>query len=427
MTSEEQTLLRDVADLADEQISATRDLVAIPTVNPYSGDSSAGSEAAGQDWIEQTLLGMNAEVRSIDVPFDVYSLGKMTGPPGRSWAGRRNVVGEWVIGSGDGKCIVLNDHMDTVGTDGMEFDPFDPVVKDGIMYGRGTSDTKGNMVMGLTAVKALLANSSGLNGRIIIESVIDEECNGAGAGTLACCLAGVEGDIAICLDGSTECLANGCAGIATSRLLVAGKGGHSSAGESVSAIDKAIVVKERIDEFRTQHTADYPGCTVTIGIFKSGTLPAIVPGEAELQLNMNYDIGDAMQSEKTLGTWDGSVFRQRFEEAMADMGKVDDWFKSKPVRVEWIKDMYPFKSDPNDPLIRIVADAACEIRGKTVPVEPMGAWFDGAHLARCLGIPCVAVGCGTPGKPHSADESAVIDDLLKGAQGLALSLYRLLA
>lgn len=426
MTSDEQALLQSVADMKDEQIASTRDLVAIPTVNPYSGDDSAGSEAAGQDWIEQEMRQMQGDVRRIDVPDNVYELGRIIGPSDRSWSDRQNVVGEWTLGSGDGKCIVLNNHMDTVGTDGMEFDPFDPVMKDGLMYGRGSSDTKGNMVMGLVAVKAILANSSGLDGRIIFESVVDEECNGAGAGTLACCFEGITGDIAICLDGSTGGLVNGCMGIATSRVLVSGKGGHSSTGGSVSAIDKAIAVKEQIDVFRDEHVEAHPSCVINIGMFHSGTLPAIVPGEAELQLNMSYDTQDAELSEEAFGVWDGAVFRQRFQDAMAGMGHLDEWFNRKPVRVEWIKDMYPFISDANDPLIQIVANAASEVREEEVCVKPMTAWFDGAHLARRLGIPCVGAGRGTPGKPHSADEYVVIDDLLKGAQSLALALYRLL-
>ena len=55
--------------------------------------------------------------------------------------------------------------------------------------------------MGLVVVEALLKHGGGLNGRIVFESVVDEECNGGGAGTLACCEAGITGDVAICLDG----------------------------------------------------------------------------------------------------------------------------------------------------------------------------------------------------------------------------------
>ena len=194
MDEHEQRVLREVARLQAQQLEWTRQLVRIPTVNPYSGDDSAACEAAGQDWFAGRVGELGAAVRRVAVPEDVYERGGIIGPAGRSWAGRDNVVGTWTLGGGDGPTVLINDHMDTVGTAGMTVAPFDPVEAEGRLYGRGTSDTKGNLVMGLVAVAAVLQHTAGLRGRIVFESVVDEECNGAGAGTLACCLAGITGD-----------------------------------------------------------------------------------------------------------------------------------------------------------------------------------------------------------------------------------------
>ena len=88
MDAREQALLGAVENLQEQQVEWTRELVAIPTVNPYSGDDSAGSEAAGQDWVEERMRGMGAEVRRVEVPEDVYARGGIIGPAGRSWEGR---------------------------------------------------------------------------------------------------------------------------------------------------------------------------------------------------------------------------------------------------------------------------------------------------------------------------------------------------
>lgn len=427
MNSTETTLLAHVAGLKENQLAWTRELIAIPTVNPYSGDDSAGSEEAGQAWIEQRMSEMGAEVSRVAVPADVYEQGGAIGLKDRVWEGRENVVGRWTLGTGDGPTILINNHMDTVGTDGMSINPFDPVVKDGRIYGRGASDTKGNTAMGLVAIQSLLQCNEGLNGRLIFESVVDEECNGAGAGTLACCLAGIRGDVAIVLDGAAGRVLNGCNGIATAKLIVRGRAGHNAMGNSINAIDKAFVVKQTIDRFAQELLSNYPMCRINIGVMRAGTLPSIVPGQAELQVNMSYPVQDALAGEQSTGRWGGEVFRARFEHAIAALADEDSWFREKPVEVSWIKDSYPYQWDENDPALLTAAAAASLVHGKEIQIGPMPAWFDGAHLARQLNIPTFSLGHGVPGAAHTPDEYAVLDDLYHGAQTVALTLHRLLA
>lgn len=422
----ERALLERVEARGDRLLAGLKELVSIPTVNPYSGDDSAGSEAAGQDWVADRLAGLGAQVRRVPVPQDVYERGGVIGPTGRSWQGRENVVGEWVVGDGSGPCILLNDHMDTVGTAGMRIAPFDPVVKDGRVYGRGTSDTKGNVNMGLVAVEALLGETAGLSGRIVFESVVDEECNGGGAGTLACCLAGVAGDFAICLDGSSGRLCNGCGGVLTARVSVEGRAGHAALAGTVNAIDKAIAAKAAIDVFAGEHRAAFPGMLVSVGIFRAGTLPAIVPGEAEIQLNISYDIAEAREAEKAEGAWDGRTCRRRFEKAIAGLAGADEWFADRPAQVEWIKDLPPFFCDPEAGPIRVALEAVGEIDGAPAEPRPMTAWFDAAHLARRLHVPALGMGYGTPGCAHGPDEYVLLADLQRGAGAVALTLHRLL-
>ncbi|MFH1568855.1 MAG: M20 family metallopeptidase [Gemmatimonadota bacterium] len=426
MEAREQAVLERVSQLEERLVQWTRDLVAIPTVNPYSGDESAGSEAAGQDWVADRFRELGAAVRRVPVPADVYARGGIIGPAGRSWEGRDNIVAEWSLGGGRGRRILLNNHMDTVGTAGMEIEPFDPTIREGRLYGRGSTDTKGNLVMGLVAVQALRERGGDLDGSLVFESVVDEECNGAGAGTLACCLAGITGDVALCLDGDTSRIDTGCNGVVTARVLARGQSAHGSGSGAVSALDQGIRVKEAIDAFAAEHARAYPHCPVNIGVFRAGTLPAIVPGLAELQINLNYDLADAAEAEARTGHWDGRLFRARFESAMAALGAGDPWFARHPAEVSWIKDMYPFDVDPQDPAIRTVVAAASQVRGAPVPPEPNPAWLDAAHLARQLSVPVAGMGYGTPGCAHAAIEYVELAALSEGARALALAMHRLL-
>ena len=417
-------VLREVDGLAEELAGMCRGLVRINTVNPYAGTGPTGSEKEGQAFIKPILEDMGGRTRLIEPPRDTYARMGVIGPKDRSWEGRPNLATEF--GLGPGKRIIINSHMDTVGVDGMRFDPFCADVREGRILGRGSSDDKGGMAMGIIAIKAALKFADALSGSILHESVVDEECSGGGAGTLACCLAGITADRALCLDGGGGIIHVGCNGIATARVRVAGKAGHGSLKGAVNAIDKGIFVKEAIDAFGRSHEAAYPNCLTNVGVFRSGVHPAIVPDEAELQINMNYAVADARRAEAKGRGWGGALFRERFEDAMRRLADSDPWLAERPVEVTWDKDLYPYAVPADGPFIQAVSRALEEALGRPTPTGNLDAWFDGSHLSRQLRIPVAGVGAATPGQAHSAAEHIVLDDLVGEAKAVALILRRAL-
>ncbi|KAG4256473.1 hypothetical protein FPRO03_05421 [Fusarium proliferatum] len=86
--------------------------------------------------------------------------------------GRPSVVGV-VRGSGGGKSIMFNGHIDTVTIMGYDDDPLSGKIVDGRLYGRGSADMKGGVAAGMIA----LANAKklGLRGDVIFTGVADEE------------------------------------------------------------------------------------------------------------------------------------------------------------------------------------------------------------------------------------------------------------
>ena len=85
--------------------------------------------------------------------------------------GRPSVVGV-ARGSGGGRTLMLNGHLDTVGVEGMER-PFDPVVRDGRLYARGGYDMKAGVAACMIAAKRLASDD--LAGDVIVAAVADEE------------------------------------------------------------------------------------------------------------------------------------------------------------------------------------------------------------------------------------------------------------
>ncbi len=87
--------------------------------------------------------------------------------------GRVSVVGR-LRGTGGGRSLMLNGHIDTVGVAGMDA-PFSADLRNGNMYGRGAFDMKGSVAACLVAVKALAEAQVSLGGDVLVAAVADEE------------------------------------------------------------------------------------------------------------------------------------------------------------------------------------------------------------------------------------------------------------
>ena len=87
---------------------------------------------------------------------------------------RVNTVGV-LKGSGGGRSLLLNAHMDTVGVEGMTSDPFGAQIKDGRLYGRGSQDMKASLAAMMAVAKAFVDAGITLEGDLLITGVADEE------------------------------------------------------------------------------------------------------------------------------------------------------------------------------------------------------------------------------------------------------------
>lgn len=101
-------------------------------------------------------------------------------------AGRTSVVGVR-RGSGGGRSLMLNGHLDTVGTDEMEA-PFEARIEGGRLYGRGALDMKGGLAAALAAVSLLDdddESGASLAGDLVLAFVADEEDASLGTAQIA--------------------------------------------------------------------------------------------------------------------------------------------------------------------------------------------------------------------------------------------------
>src|SRR5712691_2516334 len=161
--------------LADDALTELiAQLVAIDSVNPELIDGARG-EAEIANFVAEWLGRAGLDIELIG-------------------SGNRLSVIATARGTGGGRSLLLNAHLDTVGVAGMD-SPFEPRVENGRLYGRGAYDMKG----GLAAIMSAIARAmeSGLRGDVVVTAVADEEL--ASIGTAAV-LERVRADAAIVVE-----------------------------------------------------------------------------------------------------------------------------------------------------------------------------------------------------------------------------------
>jgi len=140
----------------------TAELVRIDSRNPDLTPEGPGEGSCGAR-LADILAGLGLKVTVQDLgPGRVNVIGVLKGNGGGSG------------GNGGGRSLILNGHLDTVGTEGMA-DPFSGRVTDGRVYGRGSQDMKGSLAAMAAAVKALKDAGIRLAGDLIYTAVADEE------------------------------------------------------------------------------------------------------------------------------------------------------------------------------------------------------------------------------------------------------------
>lgn len=148
--------------------------------------------------------------------------------------GRPNVIGR-LRGRGGGRTLILNAHLDTVSTEGMD-EPFSGRIEGGRLYGRGAMDTKAGLAAGLATLLALRRAGVTLAGDLVLAGTADEEYASIGTEALVC---QITGDGCIILEPTGLGLAVAHGGFVWAEIETTGVAAHGSAPDAgVDAIVK---------------------------------------------------------------------------------------------------------------------------------------------------------------------------------------------
>ena len=216
--------------MTDSTIQLLRDLIAIDSVNPSLVPGGAGENEISVA-VAQVMRAAGMDVQIQEAEPD-----------------RPNVIGV-LEGRAPGPTLMYCGHMDTVSVEGMTR-PFDPVERDGRIYGRGSGDMKGGVAAMIEAGTSL-ARSGGLKaGRLIIAAVADEEYASIGAEAL---IKEWRADAAVVTEPTDLKIGIGHKGFSWVEVVMEGRAAHGSRpAEGRDAILRMGRVLARLEELNNQ-------------------------------------------------------------------------------------------------------------------------------------------------------------------------------
>ena len=340
---------------------------------------------------------------------------------------RPNVVGKWA-GTGGGRSLILNAHIDTVTIEPKEawtHDPFGAEVINGTLYGRGSSDVKGGIVSAIGAVQSLLELGIKLRGDVILESVVNEEH--AGNGTLACIARGYTADAAIALESSENRVRVGSYGGVYWGINLTGKVLHTknrwsgSVQEGVSAIEKLSVIIKYLLQLETDQNRKpvsdmYAGempFSLNIGRVSGGSYDTASAGNCSLRGSIYFspDIGSVK------GVMDS------FREYIMKAANEDPWLMSNPPEVLFFHHDDAHRMDPHAEIAEVIIASGEQALGRKMETMAGIGANDCRHLVNQGRIPSVVLGPGGLAQSHTIDESVQIDALIDNVKILAMTIY----
>ncbi len=342
-------------------------LVSIESVNPTLVPGGAGEAEIGRfvaAWLEER--GVATEYHEL--------------APSRA-----NVVGR-VAGSGGGRSLMLNAHMDTVGLGGPDAG-LTPRVDGDRMYGRGAYDMKASLAA--IMLVAATATELELSGDLIVTAVSDEEALSIGSEQIA---QTVTADAAIVTEPTGLDVAVAHRGFVWLELETAGRAAHGSrydlGVDAITRMGPPLVAIDELDKRLRDEGELHPllgGASVHASLIEGGTELSTYPDRCVVKVERRTLPGESV----------GFVEEQLRE--IAPNATVTSTFSREPL------------ATPADAsIVELLTQKTAEALGHTPELIGVPFWTDAALFA-AAGIPTVVFGPGGEGAHADVEWVDLID------------------
>jgi len=361
--------------MAQEPVALLRELVAIPSMNPYRSETleEGYGEARLAEHVAAILrdAGLDTQVTEVQ-------------------PGRPNVTAR-LDGPAGGEPVLFVAHLDTVPVEGMTIPPFEGAVRDGCLHGRGACDNKGSMAAMLTALRGVAAAGSN-HSPIMFAATADEESGYRGVRALV--EGGIAARMAIVGEPTRLNVVIAHKGAVRGAITTHGKSAHSSdPTKGANAIYRMAPLLLDLEKLaaelptRPSHPLVGPP-TLSVGTIHGGITVNTVPDRCTIEVDRRLLPGESPEDAAA----EIRAIAERHGATMVDI------FAGGPFEV------------PAD--AEVVSCACRAVAAELGEAHTIGVPFgtEASELMKA-GIPTVVLGPGDVAKAHSADECVPIDQL----------------
>ncbi|MFF2875438.1 peptidase [Gottfriedia sp. NPDC057991] len=385
--------------------------------------SVSGNEAGAQKIITNYLQNLGLVIDRFEPSIEELTKSSYFISERTSFEDSPNIVAI-LKGTGNGRSIILNGHIDVVPEgeiSSWERHPYSGEIIGNRLYGRGTTDMKGGNVAALFAIEAIKKCNIPLKGDLYFESVIEEESGGAG--TLATILRGYEADAVLIPEPTKMKIFPKQQGSVWFRVKVKGKVAHGGTRyEGVSAIEKSIMVINHINQLekvRNTRLLDDPlyknvpiPIPINIGKINGGTWPSSVSDLVTLEGRLGVSPNETIEEAKLeITRW------------LKTLSLMDDWFIENPVEIEFFGARWlPGSIDLGHPFMESLKKSYQNVY-KNEPIIEASPWgTDGGLFTQIKQIPTIVFGPGETKVAHYPNEYIDLDELFRCAEVIAHTL-----
>ena len=380
----------------DEIVGLTRELVRSPSLNP-PGNVKECADIVLKKFKENDIFAEIIEGKE----------------------GACNVVAR-LPGKSEGKVLLLNGHIDVVPPgEGWTIDPFAGEIRDGKIYGRGSTDMKSGIASMMAAMMAMKRSGCNFNGEIVFMAVADEE-TGSEFGTIHLLKKniGTKADFAIIGEPTNLRIELGNRGTRCINIIVKGKACHSSRPFlGVNAIAYAAKVIEAVQSMtfsNRNELFEIPSPSIAVVMIQGGTKEDMIPDRCEVSVDRRMIPGET--NETVVG---------ELEKVIAPILKENKELQIE-IKVSPVNYFDPYLISQEEPIVKATVESFRQVIGKEPEIGGKAGCTDGSHLFHMGKIPAVLFGPGNPYFAHKADEYVEIDNIVSSAEILVSVFDRLL-
>ena len=372
---------RDVS--VEDVVGLTRILTQINSSNPTLSVSDGVGESEIADYLAAWFAHRDIEFHRVETV-----------------AGRPSIVGI-LRGTGGGKSLMFNGHIDTVSLSSYEAGPLSGAlgVRDGkeVIFGRGSLDMKGGVAAALAAISSIKSSGNTPRGNIIIAAVSDEE--DGSQGTQDILAAGWRADAAIVAEPTMKAIATAHKGfvwVEVDILGVAAHGSDPSAG--VDAILHAGWFLKSLDDYQAKLPVDdlLGQASMHCGLIRGGEEPSSYPGKCTITIEFRTVPAQAEES-----------ILHDLSAILQDISRENPRFRYAEPRITMSHPTQKLDLDHN--LVKKAVKGGTAVYGSKPEVQSVPFWCDAAFLGQA-GIPSIVFGPAGAGL-HSKEEWVEVQSL----------------